>query len=909
MTAAAIAACLLLSAHGAASAQTAQTTSAGAPAASPAVISILLQQGRYWQDRQPGRAAEAWQKLLTADPGNAEALAGLGHLAIEADRSADARRYLEQLRRSHPESSAVKQLESDLDLSLPASKATLDQARVLVREKRFADAVAQYRQLFKGQEPRGPIGVEYYSVLGYVPAGREEAMAGLQRLQKTGADDPQIALTSASLRLQSENSRLDAMRSLAALSRRTDVGGQATEQWRGAMGWLGSPPPAAYQPLFRQYLAANPEDTEIREQLAGRGPRLPGQDGSARTAGNPGGGRQAAGRNGRAADAQRRLDPESLRMADGFAALQNNQLDEAEAGFSAARLLKPRSGGPLGGLGLVRLKQQRFGESRAFLQQAVAIDGPDQWKQALDSATYWDLVQQANAARSATRYDDAVSRLQQAAAMQPEGDDNTAEMLLGGVYNDMKRHADAERVFRNMLAREPDDMDALGGLLGTLSATGRQAEALAVLDDLSADQRKRLNVDKLRAELAFAEGVDLVQRGQDAPARAKLQQAVDLQPDNPWMCLELARLDLHDGARPAAAERMQALLARRPEDAETVYTNGLFLAETRDWPGTLEMMNRVPSARRTNAMARLQRSAAIHVQADQALALAHDGRRADANALLAQAGGRVGDDGELLGIVARGYVDLGEPARAGQLLRAAIDRSQRDPAASATTTDLQLSYGDVLLATEDDRNLADLLRQLQARSQAVRFDGGDQQHFETLRRAYVMRQAEALRTQKRRAEAYELIKPLLAETPQDPALLGLLARMYQDDGQADRARGIYRDLLARDDGNVNTLLAAAGLAGLQRDFGAADAYVTRAESLAPENPDVLAARGRLYRMEGRPGRAVDYLKRAADALQTRAAGTAAPSPPISTTPQEAPPRLASGSNPFTSFATPARAGG
>ena len=870
---AAAAASLLFSAHGVVQAQAAPV--AAPQQQSPAVIAALVQQGRYWQTRQPERAGEAWKKLLVAEPNNAEALSGMGRISLDAKKPAEARRYLDLLRATHPGSPELVELEQALELASSAGQADLDEARILARQKRLDDSAQKYRSLFKGREPQGRLAVEYYSVLGYTPAGREEALAGLRRMQKAYPGDNQLALTVASLRLQSPDTRLDAMRSLAALSKRPDIGGEAAEQWRGAMGWLGSPPPAAYAGLFREYLAANPGDTELREQLAGRGTKLPGQ-GVAGTGGNPGNNRSGrnAGRGGNAGayagiGAQRKLDPFSLKLADGFAALQNNRPEEAETAFIAARKLNPRNGGAIGGLGLVRLKQQRFAESRELLQQAVRIDGPQQWKQALDSAVYWELVQQGVAARSAGRYDEAARKLQQAMAIDPESEDTTAENLLAGVQADQKRPADAERTYRHVLVRAPDDKDALGGLVGMLSATGRTAEAMALIEGLTPQQRAGLDIDKLKAEQAYGEARGAMAKGQDGLALEKLQQAVDLAPDNPWMRLELVRLDLRNGARSSGTNLMEALLERRPDDAEVIYTNALFRGDLRDWPTVLVLMDRIPPARRTAAMAGLQRSAAIHVQADQALALAHDGRRPDANALLAQAAGRVGDDAELLGIVAQAYVDLGELDRARQLLSGAIERSARNPANRATTTALQLRYGDVLLAAGDDRGLADLLRQMQQRSQASAFDSDDRKHIDSLGNAYLVRQAEALRKQGRLADAYEMMRPLLARTPQDPALLGLLARLYSDDGQDAKASGIYRDMLAREPDDVNTLLAAAGLARTQRDYRLADQYTAQAEQLAPQNPEVLAARGRLYRAEGKPGRAVAYLQRAAEAVRAR----------------------------------------
>ncbi|KAF1050044.1 tetratricopeptide repeat protein [Xylophilus sp.] len=852
------AAWLLACGHGVALAQAAP---AAAPP-SPAAAATLRQQGRYWQDRQPDRAAEAWKKLLAVDPGNAEALLRLGRLSLDARKPDEARRYLDLLRAAHPGSPELLELQQDVDVATPASQAELDQARILVREKRLEEAVQKYRALFKGREPRGRMAVEYYSVLGYTPAGRDEALAELRRMQRLYPGDSQIALTIASLRLQSPGSRLDAMRALAALSKRQDIGGEATEQWRGALGWLGSPPPAAYAGLFREYLAANPDDTDIREQFAGRGRKLPGRGAIAA--------RNARAGDAPAADAPKRLAPEALHTADGNAEIQNGNYDKADAEFSAALAINPRFADAVGGMALLRFRQKRFAESRRHAEEAFRLDGQEGWKILQDTVTYWELLEQAAAAREARRYGEAERILQQARAITLEEEDTNAENRLAGVYADQKQFSEAERIYRSVLARVPDDQLAMNGLVAVLSATDRGDEALALIENLTEEQRASLDVDRLRAEQAIGAGRLAMKRGQDAAAREQFRKAVALQPDNPWMRLELARLDLRTGARADARQRMESLLERHPGEPDVIYTTALLRGNLRDWPGVVQLLERVPPGQRTAAMASLQRSAVVHVQTDQALALAGDARRrADAPALLSQLGTRVGDDPDLLGIIAQGYVDLGEPERARTLLRSAIERSARVPARAAATIGLQLRYAEVLLAAGDDRNLADVLRQLQARSQAGQLDSDDRESLETLRRAYVVRQAEALRKLGRLAEGYELLHPLLVETPQDPVPLGLLARMYNDAGQPQKARAIYRDVLARAPDDVGSLTAAAGLAIQQRDFRGAEQYIARAETLAPRHPDVLASRGRLLRAQGKPGQAVAYLSRAAEAVKAR----------------------------------------
>ena len=48
----------------------------------------LIEQGQYWQQRDSARATQAWNKLLLARPGSADALLGLGQLAVQAHQVA-----------------------------------------------------------------------------------------------------------------------------------------------------------------------------------------------------------------------------------------------------------------------------------------------------------------------------------------------------------------------------------------------------------------------------------------------------------------------------------------------------------------------------------------------------------------------------------------------------------------------------------------------------------------------------------------------------------------------------------------------------------------------------------------------------------------------------------------------------
>ena len=822
------------------------------------VEDALLEQGRYWQTRNAERATEAWDKLLLARPGQPEALAGLGRIAIAAKKPDQARAYLARLRQAHPGSPEAAQLEQDIETATPAAQAELDAARIALRERKIDQAVTRYRALFKGRPPQGRLGIEFYSMLGYAENSRPEALAGLERLLRDYPGDPQIRVAIANLRLLDTNSRLPALRALLELSKRQqDVGGEAGEQLRDALTWLGRPPPPAYVPIFREYLAANPDDKEIRDQLNAKG--------------RPAGPRGAAP-----------VDTVGLRIAAGYAALEANEWSRAEDTFQAVLKQRPSSGPALGGLGLVRLRQQQFTAARDYLVRASRVDGGARWKTALDSATFWSLVGQAAEARQAGRLAEARALLEQARALDPR--EPSAQVALGGVLLDQKLPAEAERAFRDVQARAPDDTDALRGLVAAMTADGRGAEALRFIDGLPPERVAQLDLRMLRAEVAASEARSARAAGDLRTAQARFEYALSLAPDEPWVRLDLARLQLQAGASDQARATVSVLLLGSTASPEALYVNALLLAEMRDWRNAYALLDRIPAASRTVPMAALLRRTAVNAEVETALALARDGRLREALASLGQAEARLQDSDapDLPALVAQAYGELGDLPRASTVLRDAMARVGPLPT-------LRLQYGELLLRSGDEVGLASLLRDLQTAA----LQEGDRRRYDGLRRGLTLRQVEALRAQQQLAVAYEWLAPELAASPDDPVVLGALARLYSAAGQPAEALRLYRAVLERSPDDVATLLAVGQLAAAQRDDAVAEEALRAAQRLDPGNPDVLATLGRLARQQGRNAEAVALLK----------AALAATVPPTAPVPARA---VASAmpsfaSNPFANF--------
>ncbi|VCU70681.1 Cellulose synthase operon protein C precursor [Pigmentiphaga humi] len=810
----------------------AQAETAAAAQTPAATAKSLLEQGRYWQSRNDDvRAAEAWGRLLLADPNHSEALYNLGVLELKANRPARAKEYLAQLR-TQGETPYAARLDQDIELSSGTKPKELEQARVLAGSGELDQAVAQYRSVLGGKPPQGKLALEYYGYLGYANGGWEEARQGLERLQREDPDDIQTRLTLAKLLTRNESTRAEGIRRLASLSTRADIGGDADESWRTALTWYGDPRPAE-APLFQAYLKAHPNDTEIRQQFA----RM-------RT--------QARGTGGKTEARAAAPSPQDQRLNSAFKALESGELADAEAGFSALLASNPNHADALGGMGVLRLKQDKPDEAVELLTRAArqprARSG---WKQVLQTAQYWSLNAGAERARKAGDLDLAQRQLEQAVKLT--NTDTTAETSLGLVLAQRNEFAQAERVLRGVLARDKKNLAATQGLVNVLAQTDRVDEAVNMVSQLSPEEQQKMGgVGQLRAIQARSEARRAADRGDNAAALRLLEDGLRANPDDAWLRLDLARLYLKTGATAEAKGVVDGLLLTNPDDVGALQASALLSAETQDWEAALRTLDRIPPEHRDKGIVDLQKRAWTQYQAGQAVKLARAGKPEQARAILAQLEPEAAQDPALVSALAAAYVGAGDNMRALSLLRQTMARTP------APGNDLLLQYTVVLLRTDQDAEAAGILRQLQMQT----LDDAQTRSFEDLRKLYTVRQADALRQRSRIADAYDVLAPMLAKYPNDPLVVGALARMYAAAGDGAKALALHKQLLERDPDNAELLTAAAQAAVQAKDQAYAESALARAAALQPNNPTVLAAVGRVYNSMGKSGKAAEYLKAA-----------------------------------------------
>lgn len=787
----------------------------------------LVNQGNYWLDQgREDLAADAWRKLLAADPAQPDALLGLGLIDLNQGRRAEAQRRLQQLQSRHPSAAQTARLRAALAGGGSAAGGSLQAARSAAAAGRYAEAVKAYDEAFGAGGPPDTLALEYYQVLAGTQDGWTRARDGLRRRVAAEPDNAAAALALAQVLTYREPGRREGIAQLRTLSQRPDTAGPARSAWRQALLWLNAT--RADAPLFQAFLELQPDDREI----AARQAQLRDQ----------------------AVRAEPAPDPNQRLLGEGFRALQGGTLDVAEARFAQVLRAQPKNTEAMGGLGSVRLRQERFGEAAELLRPAAAANG--KWRGAANAARYWQTLQEVRRQPGT----DAAAKVREAIALQPS--EPTGYVLLGDLLGAGDAAA-AETSYRKALELDAGNAGALQGLGTLLGRLGRADEAAAVFERLTPEQQERAGgAAVLRATLARARAQQAIASGSLEMAQIELEDAVLQQPRDPWLRLELARLYQRLG-RPDQADGIMAGLRAQDADApQSLFAQALFARERNDWNGAWALLERIPAAARDAEMRALHDTAWVQLQAAQARTLVQGNRVGEAQLLLARAESALGERIDQPGIAAAlagAYADIGSQQRALALAQRLM---QGNP-----DVDNRLQYGEVLLRARQDAELAALLRQLGDAS----LDPAQRRRLQALRSGYVLRQVDALRELGNLEGAYDVLAPVLAQQPQDPQTIAALARLYAAADDHGQALALYQQLLQLAPGDVDAMLAAAGSAAAMRDLGTAEHYLEQALARAPQSPEVLAAAGRVYRAAGKNRRAESYFK-AAIAAAARGAG-------------------------------------
>lgn len=656
-------------------------------------------------------------------------------------------------------------------------------AKILVRAGKKEEAAVIMRSLFPNGPPGGEMALEYYRIIGNTPKGWGEAKTGLEKLVRA---EPYVMLYRRELAKHwttREATRYAGIRALAALARQPDADKHLTmEAWQKSLVLLGGS--QSDMRLYREYLAVDPANTEVRERLA-------------------------KAQRGDDDERQRRAHgPALLVRQQGLALLDEGYSDEAELILAKALEKSPRDPQIVGGLGLVRLRQGRHDEAQEFFERALELDAGNRskWKSLIATANFWKLMRESSAARDEKKLDIAEERARAALRLDPGNADGIA--LLGGIFADRGDLTEAEKLYRESIKRDPANSSALRGLLGLMSMQGRRVEAMALLDSLGEKHGEAAGkYASVRAGILRDDADTLLAAGRTEEAMDILKNALLLAPGEPWVRFDLARLYQKKGLLEQGRTLMAEGVNIAPDDPQALHASALFLAGQDEADDALLQLEKIPPAARTASMLRLYRKMVIQSQIQQSAALYRAGNRTDAQAILERAGSDAGDDPEFANSVANAWIERGDPSRAVDVMRSLLARKSPPPAA------LRLHYALLLNRAEQDEELSALLEQLAA---AEELSGKDREDFRYLHASLSIRRADAQRKTGNYAAAREALAPALEHDPENIDLLMALARVHVSARELEQARLVYRRVIDHSPKNVDARLA---LAKVMRETG------------------------------------------------------------------------------------------
>ncbi len=551
-------------------------------------------------------------------------------------------------------------------------------------------------------------------------------------------------------------------------------------------------------------------------------------------------------------------DPGGEARASGFRALNAGQIREAETQFERALAARVTDSDARGGLGIVRVRQQRFGEAEQLLVQAMRGPEPQRWQEALDTARFFGGLIRARNSAEAGRLADSETQVR--SLMRGGYRDKTeAEILLASVLLRQQRFGESESLYRGLYGRVNDRPEIVLGLAESLARLGREDEAIAFLDKAP----RTRDTQQVRAQLERTRATALMSKGDNFGAGAALAAALNADPENPWTRYEFAKFLINANQPREASEVAAPLFAQANSDSEALQAAALYADFAGDPQRAQALLQRIPPAERNAQVREFAERVDVKSQLTRAQLLQRQGQTVQAVSLLRQIVAKPGLPFGARAQIAQSLFDMGDNYQAGSLALQAA----RDPLPQSATPGDGTGFLLVLGGAGQDDAANMLLQKLAERVRTPE----DQAAWRQAYGAYAEKRADALRLGGDLAGAFDILSAAVAVLPRHAGLMSTLARVYATGNMQREAGQAYDAALSMRPNDPSLALDAARSAAAGEDYGRAVRLIERALRQRPDDPETYYELGKIEQARGRERAAVQAFERA-DRLLARSAG-------------------------------------
>jgi predicted Zn-dependent protease len=770
---------------------------------SSSIYGLLFEQASMWRERnRPDLAAQSLRKILESQPDNTEALFQLGSIELQNQRFDQVRATIARLRQIDPNDARAAELERAMALG-QTDEVALGEARRLAAAGAYDRAIALYQRAFRGGPPPFDLAVEYYETLAGTGAGWDEARLRLKALAERSYATSRTKFAYARILTYNEQTRREGIVLLAELASDPTVAQASFEAMRQAMLWLTLGPQD--KPFFESYLQRFPGDTVVRDKLA---------------------------------DAQRpvRQDPVGAAIAEAYRLSDQGLNDQAVARFEGILQADPTNADAIAGIGIVRLRQERFADARDQLDKAMkmAPSRAGEWVQALESANFWLSYREAAALRDRGDLSQAEKILRPLADRTGTPKERgIAQALMGDLLRRQGKQREAEGYYRDALSRDPGNREAQAGLYQVLTAQGRDTRTEPLLANLDPSVRTRIQSDgaqesanRMRVQ---ASGLE---RSQPERAEQLYREAMRMDPSSPWIRYDLAKFLARRGKVAEAQALIDELVASgRPE---SLYAAAVYYSEQSRTGEAVALLDRIPVNQRSARMNQLRNDLRSAGDLDQLIAAAKAGD-AGARATLAARANAPNATAAQQANAALALAKVGDRAQAMAVVRRL---SARNDLSADTLRTMFYAASEAGQDAEASTLLARISKNTGGRDVA------------NLQESLAIQQADRLRTQKNLTAAYDVLLPYVSGPSPSVGARLALARVYKDSNFGEQAIQVLDGIMVSSPADPDTLQQAVNIAIDLRRYERADVWLAEALRLQPQNPRLYMVQARLLRAQG-----------------------------------------------------------
>jgi len=768
-----------------------------------AVYGLLFEQAAMWRERNRfDLAAQSLRKILESQPDNAEALFQLGSIELQNQNFDQVRATIARLKQVDPTDPRAAELERAMAVG-QTDEVSLAEARRLAAAGVYDRAIAAYQRAFRGGPPPFDLAVEYYETLAGSGGGWEEARLRLKALADRSFATSRVKFAYARVLTYNEQTRREGIALLANLASDPAVGQAAFEAMRQGMLWLSIGPQD--RPFFESYLRRFPGDTVVKDKLAGM--LRPGKQ-----------------------------DPLAAAITEAYRLSDQGLNDQAVARFEAVLQSDPSYVDAIAGIGIVRLRQERFIDARDQLMKAMRLapDRQTEWAQALDTANFWASYREAVGLRDRGDLAQAEKLVRPLADRTGTGTERAvAQAFLADLLRREGKQREAEGYYRDALGRDPTNKDALAGLYQVLTAQGRDVRSEPLLANIDATTRNRIQSD---ASQQAGERLRVQAKGLEnsAPDRAEAlyRQAMQADPSSPWIRYDLAKQLARMGRVAEAQPLIDELVASgRPE---SLFAAAVYYSEQQRTGEAVALLDQIPANQRSARMNSLRNDLKSAGDTDQLIAAAKAGDATARATIVSRANAPQATPLQLANS-ALSLAKIGDRTQAMAIVRRLMARSDLSPDM------LRLMFYASLEAGQDAEANNVLARM--SRGTASRDVG-------SLQESLAIRQADRLREQRNLTAAYDALTPFVTGASPSVAARLALARVYKDSNFGEEAIQVLDGIMVSHPADADTLQEAVNIAVDLKRYERAEVWLAEAMRLQPQNPRLYMVQARLLRARG-----------------------------------------------------------